>query len=189
MYRNFELCSAVSHGCMAPANSSYASDAQQVPTSPPGAQPQFCWRRPTNGNWIGQAELRQLLDAEEDEYYASRFEEQGPTTVMVRNICYKYSTEDVQEQLHKLGFEGAYDFIYVPSFRTSDTNFGYFFLNLTTAESASYFVKLLQGTRFGKSKKLCEISPAEWQGLAELREHFHKKRVTSRKTGNRPLFL
>jgi hypothetical protein len=189
MYGNFELCSAMSHGCMVSADSSCASYAQQMPTSPPGARPQFCWRRPTRGNFISQAELQQLLDAEEDEYYATRFEEQGPTTVMVRNICYKYSMEDIQKQLHELGFEGAYDFIYVPSFRTSDTNFGYFFLNLTTAETASSFMELLQGTHFGKSKKLCEVSPAEWQGLAELREHFHKKRVTSRKIGNRPLFL
>jgi len=152
------------------------------------APQQFCWSAGSSGT-ITQAELCHLLDVEEEEYYSAKCEGLGATTVMVRNICYKYSTEDVREQLRELGFEGAYDFIYVPSFRTSDANFGYFFLNLRTSEAASHLMELLEGAHFGKSKKLCDVRPAEWQGLGELREHFHKKRVTKSKTGNRPIFL
>jgi hypothetical protein len=164
---------------------------------------------------LSQIELNHLLDLEEEVYFASRssqlqeplgekqahLHEQGhgcaeqtqgltptePTTLMVRNIACKLTAKWIRGQIDALGFGDAYDFFYLPLFRTGRSNQGYFFLNFKRAEDAKSFSEQLRGRPLGDSAKLCEICVAEWQGLAALHQQFDDRRVM--KSACRPLFL
>lgn len=100
-----------------------------------------------------------------------------PTTLMVRNIACSFTAEQIREELYNRGFDGLYNFFYLPTFRRSGTNCGYFFLNFKKPEAAARFKEQMHGKSLGRSAKLCKVVAAEWQGLCELREHFRKKRV------------
>lgn len=109
-----------------------------------------------------------------------------PTTFMVRNIGYRLTAAKAREHLETLGFDGAYDFLYLPMFPKGKSNQGYFFVNFRAPQVAAAFRERLQGQPLGSTAKLCDVTVAEWQGLAELRQHFRKKRVMQ--TEHRPLF-
>lgn len=158
---------------------------------------------------LSQAELALILDMEEEAYFASHSSgceaaaawpcqevakshvqldsQEEPTTLMVRNIACRLSSEQVLAHLADLGFEGSYDFFYLPIYRGGRSNQGYFFINFRTVDAARICKERLEGLAMGGGSKRCEVVTAEWQGLQELRKHFHKKSVT--KSANRPLFL
>jgi RNA recognition motif-containing protein len=58
------------------------------------------------------------------------------TTLVLKNLPTGFSRDMVVDLLHSHGFIDTVDFVYVPmAFKTSD-NFGYAFVNLTSAQSA-----------------------------------------------------
>jgi len=94
------------------------------------------------------------------------------TTVMLRNIPNKYTREMLIKQL-KDGFEGQFDFMYLPIDFKNKCNVGYAFINFRTPEHCSSFVEQFHGVDVRKclpglnSKKIVEVTPARVQGLQE----------------------
>jgi len=114
-------------------------------------------------------------DVGEDDKNAARPSTQdskqtGPmTTVMVRNIPTEYTRDMLIELMNSEGFEGDYDFLYLPiDFSSSNAN-GYAFVNFTSPDDAQRFQEHFKG--FSKwavsSENVCDISWSNvLQGLA-----------------------
>lgn len=93
------------------------------------------------------------------------------TSLMISNIPCRVSQERVIEAVNRLGFEGAYDFVYIPTgCRTGpkrSLNMGYGFINFISPELASRFAQAFDGYRFEGSVGLrgCTCRPARAQGF------------------------
>lgn len=176
------------------------------------AGPRFIQPEAARGRGLSQGELTCLLDEEEDAFFCSRASHEGEdeattdatdevedtkeadvwadaTTIMVRNIACRLSTEAVRGMLHDLGFEGCYDFFYLPFCRKGNANAGYFFLNMKKVSDVARCKALLQGQPLGRSEKRCDVVLARWQGLEELRAQFSSKAVMKAGHGKAPMFL
>lgn len=105
------------------------------------------------------------------------------TTLMVRNLPCRCTMDDILTDVHALGFEGTYDFFYLPQDRRRKSNLGYAFINFKNPADAVDFQDRFQGRSFsakgrnGQSQKVCEVTFAAIQGLEKNREHFRKTAV------------
>jgi len=88
-------------------------------------------------------------------------------TVMLRNIPNRYTAEEVLAEMLALGFEGTFDFFYLPIDFTTKRNRGYSFINFREAADASRFVCAFHGKHWTRhaSQKILEVSPALTQGF------------------------
>lgn len=106
------------------------------------------------------------------------------TTLMVCDIPCSKSIEDLLELVNSFGFEGTYDFAYMPSRRhgpSKDTvgNLGYAFVNFKKADTASSFMEVFQNISFPASltKKLSYAKAARHQGYeANVGMHISRAR-------------
>jgi len=104
---------------------------------------------------------------------------EGPvTTLMLSNIPCRITQSDLQETLGEMGFDRKYNFLHVPMANRKRSNLGYAFVNLLTAEDAKLFTERFTGFRFVglASRKVCEVRPAEVQGLAASTMQFSNPR-------------
>jgi len=98
--------------------------------------------------------------------------QQRITTLMICGIPCRIAPNDLVEAIHSRGFEGMYDFLYLPvSRRTGNpkiTNLGYAFINLLTPKLAVSFMQIFENFRFecSKSSKALTFKPAHLQGRA-----------------------
>lgn len=120
---------------------------------------------------------------------SSEAEGPGSTTLMVRNIACRYSREDVVRFLADLGFDCAYDFLYLPLNAMQRANLGYFFINFKTEASSNRCRELLQGNSLGTSQteKRCDVSLARVQGSKNISKHFHRKAIM--RSSHAPIFV
>jgi len=89
------------------------------------------------------------------------------TTLMIRNLPHNLTQMDVIAELDESGFEGTYDFFYMPSNFGSGRGKGYAFVNFTQQEVARRFVnEWHRGVRFGVGRVRggLSISAASVQG-------------------------
>lgn len=89
------------------------------------------------------------------------------TTIMVRNIPNKYSQRMLHEVFVQFGFDGTFDFLYVPADFFHRLNLGYCFVNFKRPEFAQQFARIFQDYHLPafKSKKKIQISLANTQGF------------------------
>lgn len=89
------------------------------------------------------------------------------TTIMVRNIPNKYSQRMLHEVFTIYGFDGTFDFLYVPADFFHRLNLGYCFVNFKKPEYAQAFARQFQDYHLPafKSKKKIQISLANTQGF------------------------
>eukprot|EP00928_Gymnodinium_smaydae_P085847 TRINITY_DN6951_c0_g1_i1.p1 TRINITY_DN6951_c0_g1~~TRINITY_DN6951_c0_g1_i1.p1 ORF type:complete len:286 (+),score=38.33 TRINITY_DN6951_c0_g1_i1:64-921(+) len=102
---------------------------------------------------------------------------QGKTSVMVRNISYQCSQIMFCEELNKAGFQGQYDYVYVPINAVRGTSKGYAFANFVDDRTAYRFKMHFDGVKMnvpGSVKRL-EIIPANLQGYAQNASHYMAK--------------
>ncbi len=101
------------------------------------------------------------------------------TTVMLRNIPNKYTQRMLLDQLNRMGYEGKYDFFYLPIDFRNRCNVGYAFINFLSNETATQFKKQLDGFRLTgfNSQKICEVSFARVQGLKANIQHYRNSPV------------
>jgi hypothetical protein len=118
----------------------------------------------------------------------------GPiTTMMIRNIPCRCSTEKILDDINALGYQGEYDFFYLPQTRKQSSNLGYAFINFKTPEVAADFQLRMSGHKFAmssrhsKSHKICCVAPATIQGLENTKRHFAQSTVVQ--TSRAPCFL
>ncbi len=91
------------------------------------------------------------------------------STVMVRNIPTRFTSLSFLRVLDESGFNGTFDFFYLPmDFRTGK-NMGYCFINFVSAHFANMFANIFHGTRLGvtTSNKVLHVSSSKRQGLRE----------------------
>jgi len=97
----------------------------------------------------------------------------GSTTAMLRNIPNKYTQAGLVDRLHKLGYIGQLDFMYLPIDFKNKCNVGYAFVNFRTAEACERFAAAFHQSNSRdmlpgyNSKKVCEVAPARYQGCEE----------------------
>ncbi|CAE7940612.1 ML3 [Symbiodinium sp. KB8] len=88
---------------------------------------------------------------------------------MVRNIPNRYSCEEFLCEIIAHGFEGKFDFFYLPIDFATKRNRGYCFLNFQDAYWAQRFALAFHNRRLERysTKKILEIAPAATQGLEQ----------------------
>jgi len=97
----------------------------------------------------------------------------GPlTTLMIRNIPYDFSLDDVVREFDESGFGDRYDLLYLPYAKRKAQNRGYAYVNFKKPISAAQFKSAFHKQQFrltntlGQEKRL-NISPACVQGFSE----------------------
>jgi len=102
------------------------------------------------------------------------------TTVMLRNVPSNHTRGMLLELLNKRGFEGCYDFVYLPMDFRNGVNLGYAFVNSVTHEDAARLTESLQNyiEWVADGSKVCEVSWAHpHQGLKEHVERYRNSPV------------
>eukprot|EP00746_Dinoflagellata_sp_MGD_P090189 gnl/MRDRNA2_/MRDRNA2_35594_c0_seq1.p1 gnl/MRDRNA2_/MRDRNA2_35594_c0~~gnl/MRDRNA2_/MRDRNA2_35594_c0_seq1.p1 ORF type:complete len:397 (+),score=70.25 gnl/MRDRNA2_/MRDRNA2_35594_c0_seq1:173-1363(+) len=110
------------------------------------------------------------------------------TTLMIRGIPCGLSQKELLALLDNSGFEGKYDFFYMP-WKSSRWNLGYAFINFQETIEAWTFAFTFNGFQLNpaRSQKTCTVSPADIQGLESLRKHFRHTSISKHENG--PMFL
>merc|ERR1711971_105832 len=86
---------------------------------------------------------------------------QGPRTVAImRNIPSEYTREELLDLIDQQGFQGLYDFFYLPYDFQTNLNQGYAFINFATMESFERFQEHFSGFKNWEvlSDSICEVS-------------------------------
>lgn len=121
---------------------------------------------------------------------AASLRSSGPfTTLMVRGLPCSLTQEALLGRIDRSGFEGQYDFFYLPRCGNSISNLGYAFINFKSSSYAQSFQMMFDGLLLNpkNSEKVCSVCPADLQGMPQLRKHFRRTAVSR---GSRaPLFL
>lgn len=106
--------------------------------------------------------------------------EAGQTTVMLRNLPKTLGRNDFVDLLKREGFQGRFDFVYVPADYKHHVSFGYAFVNFSTMEDAELAMRHFEGFQNWpvESDKQCS---AMWsdkhQGLEAHIESFRNSPV------------
>jgi hypothetical protein len=91
------------------------------------------------------------------------------TTLMIRNLPYTLTQQELLQALDGSGFAGLYDFFYLPHKFKEHKNLGFAFVNFLTPESAATFSNDWHHTfrfKMGSMHKPLNISAAAVQGRA-----------------------
>mmetsp|Transcript_127031 Transcript_127031/g.365388 ORF Transcript_127031/g.365388 Transcript_127031/m.365388 type:complete len:429 (+) Transcript_127031:99-1385(+) len=115
----------------------------------------------------------------------------GVLTVMMRNLPNRYTQQMLLEEVGASGFDGEFDFLYLPIDPETSANKGYAFLNFVTSEAAWRFKCAFEGTRMARfnSSKYVSVNPAALQGLEANYIHYSSARCSRGHPSVRPLFL
>eukprot|EP00440_Ansanella_granifera_P002495 gb/GFBE01002713.1/.p1 GENE.gb/GFBE01002713.1/~~gb/GFBE01002713.1/.p1 ORF type:complete len:326 (+),score=58.00 gb/GFBE01002713.1/:1-978(+) len=107
-------------------------------------------------------------------------EEVEVTTMMLRNIPSKYTQSSLVNEIQNNGFEGTFDFFYLPMDIHNRSNVGYAFINFLSPQDAERFREAFSGHTFARfnSKKVSSVNSAHLQGLLANLRHFENRAVT-----------
>lgn len=107
--------------------------------------------------------------------------EDGMTTVMLRNIPNKYSQQMLLDVINARGFQGLYDFFYLPIDFRNKCNVGYAFINLIHPHYAAMFKRAFHQFKLSafKSQKVCEVSWGRVQGVSANVDHYRNSAIMS----------
>lgn len=111
------------------------------------------------------------------------------TTLMIRGIPCSFSQEALVSLIDNAGFKGKYNFFYLPRDGNRSSNLGYAFINMVDCQSAQLCISTFTGVPLAaaRSTKTCTVSPADIQGLPNLRKHFQRTAVNRGSRG--PVFI
>jgi len=98
---------------------------------------------------------------------------------MLRNIPNKYMQSSLLDEINDMGFEGTYNFFYLPMDVHNKTNVGYAFINFTSSFDLQRFIDKFSGRTFERnpSQKIASVSPAHVQGLENNVRQLARKAV------------
>jgi hypothetical protein len=112
---------------------------------------------------------------------ASLVPEAEKTTVLLRNLPKDYTRTQLVELLEDEGFDGTFDFVYVPMDFSSEASLGYAFVNFTAPGDARRCWEIFDGlVEWGNpgENRACEVMWAEpCQGLAAHVERYRSSPV------------
>mmetsp|Transcript_45211 Transcript_45211/g.105737 ORF Transcript_45211/g.105737 Transcript_45211/m.105737 type:complete len:653 (-) Transcript_45211:117-2075(-) len=120
--------------------------------------------------------------------------EDGVVTVMVRQLPRQYTQRMLLSEVVRRGFEGLFDFLYLPYDFKKGINVGYGFINFTEPEYALQFRDSLDGQYLDKymriKGKAIRVHPAAVQGYEANYRHFaHTKTGQKQDPAFSPLFF
>jgi hypothetical protein len=128
-----------------------------------------------------------------DRYAKSKKEGMPLTTVMIRSIPNKCSQRELITELERAGFQGCFDFLYIPLDLRTMSNMGYAFVNFSHPVHAARCMKVLPNHHFQRQQKMgkgVSVCPAHMQGLEANLQHYEKSAVnTSRLRQRRPVVM
>jgi len=109
-------------------------------------------------------------------------EKSDVTTLMIRNIPYSVTEEELTNICNTIGFFQSFDFLYVPPSRYTKnkfTNKGYAFINFLAPQVAAQFLTDLNGSKLPgtTSDRHVEVRAAVFQGLPACKEGLSKSIV------------
>merc|ERR1719265_345414 len=112
-------------------------------------------------------------------------------TVMMRNIPNKYSQQSLREEIEYEGFEGCFDFLYLPIDPETKANKGYAFINFVDPSYAWTFRNVFEARKMSSfnSGKVVSVVPAALQGFDANYAHYSSTQVNHKDPSVRPLFL
>lgn len=113
-------------------------------------------------------------------------------TVMLRNIPNNYSQERLRWVFQHEGFEGTYDFFYLPIDGTRGHNRGYAFINFKECSYVARFYRAFHGKQLPSlgSHKVLTVCKASLQGYEANYDFFSSKSISRcGKAFTQPLFL
>mmetsp|Transcript_27223 Transcript_27223/g.72622 ORF Transcript_27223/g.72622 Transcript_27223/m.72622 type:complete len:366 (+) Transcript_27223:87-1184(+) len=147
-----------------------------------------------NGKYIRKLSHANVPKNTDMARFAEKVEKDKVTTLMVRNIPNMYTRSMLVEEMDSLGFEGEYDFIYLPIDKSTQWNVGYAFVNFKTSDAAKRCVTDVTDYTFNRfehgSRKVAQISVAHIQGLEKNLEYYSKTAVQcARVNSHRPHFV
>eukprot|EP00928_Gymnodinium_smaydae_P085551 TRINITY_DN69041_c0_g1_i1.p1 TRINITY_DN69041_c0_g1~~TRINITY_DN69041_c0_g1_i1.p1 ORF type:complete len:128 (+),score=20.06 TRINITY_DN69041_c0_g1_i1:92-475(+) len=101
---------------------------------------------------------------ESDAHGMASSETPGKHTLMIRNLPCKVTPECFKAVLAELGYDGKYNYLYVPMRKKGCLGFG--FVNFPSTKDAAYFAEDIEGYRFAGtfSNKTCHAVFADLQG-------------------------
>ncbi|CAE7656084.1 ML3 [Symbiodinium pilosum] len=103
------------------------------------------------------------------------------TTLMLRNVPNAYDRETLMEELASLGFEGSFDFLYLPIDTSTKNNVGYAFVNFCTEDACMRCMEKLRGYYFRgqpyNRRRAAIVSVAHLQGLEANLQHYSRTQV------------
>eukprot|EP00929_Paragymnodinium_shiwhaense_P000688 TRINITY_DN100921_c0_g1_i1.p1 TRINITY_DN100921_c0_g1~~TRINITY_DN100921_c0_g1_i1.p1 ORF type:complete len:377 (-),score=72.13 TRINITY_DN100921_c0_g1_i1:250-1380(-) len=114
------------------------------------------------------------------------------TTMMLRNIPNKYTQAKLLNEIDQCGFEGSYNFFYLPMDVHNRSNVGYAFINFKTEPEASNFKAVFSQHCFQRfhGRKVALVCSAHVQGLEQNIRHFENRAVTHAKNDQyRPVVI
>jgi hypothetical protein len=120
--------------------------------------------------------------------------EAGVVTVMVRQLPRQFTQRMFLQEVIRRGFEGLFDFLYLPYDFKKGINVGYGFVNFTDPEYALQFRDSLDGQYLDKymrmKSKAIRVHPAAVQGYEANYRHFaHTKTGQKQDPSFSPIFL
>jgi hypothetical protein len=128
-----------------------------------------------------------------DRYAKSKKAGQPITTGMIRNIPNKCSQRELIAELETVGFQGCFDFLYIPLDLGTMSNVGYAFVNFTHPAHAARCMEVLPQHHFRRQRKMGKgvaVCAAHMQGLEANLRHYEKSAVnTSRLRQRRPVVM
>jgi len=105
------------------------------------------------------------------------------TTIMLGNIPFWLKSHQLRTVVNMKGFEGKYDYLYIPCTSGRRSNLGYGFINLVGPEDARQFMLAIDKfcfSMFSPTEKLCSVQRASLQGReANLNRLGRKSRAES----------
>jgi len=112
-------------------------------------------------------------------------------TVMMRNLPNKYTQQMLRTELHQAGFEGMYDFLYLPIDPETSANKGYAFIDFINPNYVWKFKERFEGKQMARfnSHKFVAVSRAALQGFEANFRHYSLARCNRGDPSARPLFL
>lgn len=119
-------------------------------------------------------------------------EHKPKTTAMLRNIPNRFTQATLMQEIDAAGFEGEYDFFYLPMDIQNRTNVGYCFINFTSCAGLQKFMSVFVGYAFQKhsGQKIAQVSEAHVQGFVENISHFSNRAVAHSRNGQyRPIVI
>eukprot|EP00439_Symbiodinium_sp_Y106_P076059 s234_g15.t1 len=103
------------------------------------------------------------------------------TTLMLRNVPNAYDREALMAELANLGFEGSFDFLYLPIDTSTKNNVGYAFVNFCDEEACMKCMNALRGYFFKgqpyNRRRPAIVSVAHLQGLEANLQHYSRTQV------------
>jgi hypothetical protein len=128
------------------------------------------------------------------EVYKNEDKGAAPTTMMIRNVPFQYSQQDLLQELTDLGFGGTFDFLYLPLDKSTTAGVGYAFVNFIAPSWAKKCEQTFRKYRFrlrrGVSTKAANVSVAYIQGLEKNLQHYQNSAVNASKNSiGRPLVM